>query len=274
MFLILPENNYFCISLRQKRNMSDILNILYKLRIFTLQELTQALDGKVTSVASLLTRYKQKGWIIQIRRNTFCMIDFASGLPACDKFEIGSHLSETSCISYHSALEFHGLAHQPFNEVFVKSVSRFNSFLFDSVNYTYCRQTVENSGMISPLGNPYIKVTDLESTLIDCFDRIDRAGGVEELLHCMEGIYLLNEEKIKYYLSIYNKSFLYQKTGFLLEQIKEQANISNDLIDFCRKKSENHVKWLVNSEVSDAFVNKWRMYVPQNLKYKEDYELI
>lgn len=274
MFRILPKNNYFCISLRQKRNMSDILNILCKLKIFTIQELTQALDGKVKSVASLLTRYKQKGWIIQIRRNTYCMIDFASGLPACDKFEIGSHLSATACISYHSALEFHGLAHQPFNEVFVKSISRFNSFSFDYTSYTYCRQSTENPGMISPLGNSYIKVTDLESTLIDCFDRIDKAGGIEELMHCMEGIYMLNEEKIKYYLSIYNKSFLYQKTGFLLEQIKDQANISDALIEFCRNKSENHVKWLINDEDSDAFVNKWRLYVPKNLKYKEDYELI
>lgn len=56
--------------------MSDILNILYKLKIFTIQDLIQALDGKVKSVASLLTRYKQKGCIIQIRRNTFCMIDY------------------------------------------------------------------------------------------------------------------------------------------------------------------------------------------------------
>ena len=85
---------------------------------------------------------------------------------------------------------------------------------------------------------------------------------------------MLNEEKIKYYLSIYNKSFLYQKTGFLLEQIKDQANISDALIEFCRNKSENHVKWLINDEDSDAFVNKWRLYVPKNLKYKEDYELI
>ena len=153
MFRILPKSNYFCISLRQKRNMSDILNILCKLKIFTIQELTQALDGKVKSVASLLTRYKQKGWIIQIRRNTYCMIDFASGLPACDKFEIGSHLSATACISYHSALEFHGLAHQPFNEVFVKSISRFNSFSFDYTSYTYCRQ----STTISPI-KPIIKI--------------------------------------------------------------------------------------------------------------------
>ena len=93
------------------------------------------------------------------------------------------------CISYHTALEFHGLAHQPFNEVFVKSMTRFNPFSFDDVDYTYCRQTKEIVGMMTPKGNPYVRVTDMESTLLDSFDRIDRAGGIEELLHCMEGIF-------------------------------------------------------------------------------------
>ena len=100
--------------------MTELLSILYKLRIFTLDELSEALKGKVKAVEALLARYKQQGWIVAIRRNTYCMKDIASGLPVCDKYEIGSHLSPTACISYHTALEFHGLAHQPFNEVFVK----------------------------------------------------------------------------------------------------------------------------------------------------------
>lgn len=166
--------------------MTELLSILYKLRIFTLDELSEALKGKVKSVEALLARYKQQGWIVAIRRNTYCMKDIASGLPVCDKYEIGSHLSHTACISYHTALEFHGLAHQPFNEVFVKSMTRFNPFSFDDVDYTYCRQTKEIVGMMTPKGNPYVRVTDVESTLLDCFDRIDRAGGIEELLHCME----------------------------------------------------------------------------------------
>lgn len=100
--------------------MTELLSILYKLRIFTLDELSEALKDKVKSVEALLARYKQQGWIVAIRRNTYCMKDIASGLPVCDKYEIGSHLSHTACISYHTALEFHGLAHQPFNEVFRK----------------------------------------------------------------------------------------------------------------------------------------------------------
>ena len=113
--------------------MTELLSILYKLRIFTLDELSEALKGKVKSVEALLARYKQQGWIVAIRRNTYCMKDIASGLPVCDKYEIGSHLSPTACISYHTALEFHGLAHQPFNEVFVKSMTRFNPFSFDDI---------------------------------------------------------------------------------------------------------------------------------------------
>lgn len=145
--------------------MTELLSILYKLRIFTLDELSEALKGKVKSVEALLARYKQQGWIVAIRRNTYCMKDIASGLPVCDKYEIGSHLSHTACISYHTALEFHGLAHQPFNEVFVKSMTRFNPFSFDDVDYTYCRQTKEIVGMMTPKGNPYVRVTDVESTL-------------------------------------------------------------------------------------------------------------
>ena len=35
-------------------------------------------------------------------------------------YEIGSHLSHTACISYHTALEFHELAHQPFKKEYVR----------------------------------------------------------------------------------------------------------------------------------------------------------
>lgn len=254
--------------------MAELLSILYKLRIFTLRELSEALKGKLKSAQGLLARYKQQGWIVSIRRNTYCMVDIASKQPVCDKYEIGSHLSPTACISYHTALEFHGLAHQPFNEVFVKSLSRFNSFTFEDVDYTYCRQTKDIIGLLIPKGNPYVRVTDLESTLIDCFDRIDRAGGIEELLHCMESIVMLDEEKIILYLEQYDKTFLYQKAGYLLERISEQANLSDSLIELCRVKGTKSVKWLTNDEESNTFVSKWRMYVPQELTSKEEYELI
>lgn len=255
--------------------MTTLLSILYKLRVFTLQELREVLDGRVKSVEGLLARYKRQGWVVSVRRNTFCMIDIASGQPVCDKFEIGSHLSPSACIGYHTALEFHGLAHQPFNEALVKSSTRFNSFSFADEDYTCCRQKIGDMlGVVSPKGNPLVRVTNLESTLLDCFNRIDRAGGAEELVHCMEAVVMLDENKIIDYLAQFDKAFLYQKTGFLLERIKDQAHISDHLIDLCRLKGTKSVKWLTNTDESDTFVNKWRMYVPHELTLKNNYELI
>lgn len=138
--------------------MKELLGILYKLRIFTLEELSEVLKGKLKSVQGVLASYKQQGWIVSIRRNTYCMVDIASKQPVCNKYEIGSHLSPTACISYHTALEFHGLVHQPFNEVFVKSLSRFNSFAFEDIDYTYCRQTKEIIGVMNPKGNPLLRL--------------------------------------------------------------------------------------------------------------------
>lgn len=257
--------------------MTEILGIAYRLRIFTLCELTDAVkESNPLQISKLLQRWQRQGMVVQVRRNLYCMVDLATRLPICSKYEIGSHLSESSYISYHSALELHGLAHQPFNEVFVSSQSRFNSFRYDDVDYIYCRQTANNiKGVGSPKGNPFVRVTDMEWTLLDCFDRIDRAGGIEELLHCMEGVVLIDEEKLTAYLAAFNKAFLYQKTGYLLERIKEQAHVSVSFLALCREKGTKSVKWLTNNDESDTFVNRWRLYVPQVLTQKEmEYDLI
>ncbi len=121
---------------------------------------------------------------------------------------------------------------------------------------------------MKPKGDPLVRVTDIERTLLDCFDRIDRAGGTEELLHCLEGVILLNEEKLTTYLATFNKAFLYQKTGYMLERIRKQAHISDAFIDLCHKKGTKSVKWLTNNDESDTFVNRWRLYVPQILTEK------
>ena len=82
IFLINKLVSYLCAKLE---TMTELLSILYKLRIFTSDELSEALKDKVKSVEALLARYKQQGWIVAIRRNTYCMKDIASGLPVCNK---------------------------------------------------------------------------------------------------------------------------------------------------------------------------------------------
>lgn len=137
-------------------------------------------------------------------------------------------------------------------------------------------QLVVQLGIINPEGNPYVRVTDLERTFVDCCDKINRAGGAEELLHCCEGLHKLNEIKIMKYLDLYGKAFLYQKVGFLLERIQKQINISTETIELCRNKGALHTKRLTNDVDSDCFVSAWKLYVPSYYisENTESYDLI
>lgn len=61
----------------------------------------------------------------------------------------------------------------------VSVCSRITPFSFDDVDYHIYQDKIGAEGVITPKGSPLVQVTDLERTLTDCIDRIDRAGGIE-----------------------------------------------------------------------------------------------
>ncbi len=245
--------------------MASVMSV-YKLRVFTLNDVIDLMDMSHSAAAGSLARWQAQGKVKKVRRNLYVAIDPATDAPIADKYELASKVSESSYVGWHTALEFHGVAHQPFYNAFVANGKRFNDFHFEGVDYKYCVSPFpasEENGIVSPVGNPYVRVTDVERTIVDCCDKIDRAGGPEELLHCMEGITLINEEKLMKYLALYDKSFLCQKVGFFMEQCKEANHISSDFIEMCRCRGAIHTKRLTNSADSDRYLNRWKLYVPQ-----------
>ena len=170
--------------------------------------------------------------------------------------------------------------HQVFYNAYVGSESRFNRFTFGGTEFEHCVAPISvdaESGVITPAHSPHVRVTDLERTFVDCCDRLDRSGGAGELVHCFEGIVMLDEDKLRRYLQLYGKAFLYQKTGFMLERIQKQAHISDELIDFCRDQAGNSVKRLTNASDSTHYVSRWKLYVPNDLitiENKNDYAII
>ncbi|MGN0223404.1 MAG: hypothetical protein ACI4AM_05190 [Muribaculaceae bacterium] len=215
-----------------------------------------------------------------MRRNLYVAIDPTTGAPIADKYELSSNISATSYVGWHTALEFHGVAHQPFYNAYVGSRSRFNRFTFEGIDFDYCAaplEVSEHTGVIRAVGNPYVRVTDLERTIIDCIDRIDRAGGVEELLHCLESVTLLDENKLELYLNLYNKAFLYQKAGFILYHSRDYHHVSDTFIEMCRTKGALHTQSLTSTGECDTYLHSWKLYVPQSCTITNtptEYELV
>lgn len=239
------------------------LRQLHKLRLFGLEDVTRII-GNVNSAKDLLLNYHRKGLITHIRRNLYSANELSGDGIIANKLEIGSNITSSSYLSYHSALEYHGLSHQIFYNMHISSESRFREFEFEGIVYKYYKSAFLQ-GVYTPSLNSLIQVTDLERTVIDCIDKISRSGGLEELIHSISDINYLEEKKLLIYLAEYDISFLYKKVGFILEYFSNDFKISNTFIDKCHKKGFAHTKYLTHSTESDTFFPNWNLYAPKNI---------
>lgn len=200
--------------------------------------------------------------IMQVRKGLYVVLDI-TGEPLTTKFEVASKISEDAFVCYHSALEYYGVANQVFNTITVGSKSRFNTFSFEGVEYQ--RKQPQNPQGVIYITNAGVRITTLERTVVDCIDKIDLAGGIDELLAALEQILLLDERKLLEILSAYDCVFLYQKVGYILQYYKEKFDFSDEFFAQCKSRLTNQVKYFLSDEFDVVYNAEWRLMAPENL---------
>lgn len=113
--------------------------------------------------------------------------------------------------------------------------------------------------------NAEIVVTDLERTVVDCIDRIDLAGGLEELVTALNGITHLDEQALLSYLKEYNKKFVYKKAGFLLSLLKKDL-LSQNFFDICKQNCSIKLEDISeNKRCREKRISIGDLCIPKNL---------
>lgn len=237
---------------------------LLNLGVFTFEDIKNIV-GNVKAASYIATAYTKNGYIKKIKRNLYAAVNLETRDATVDKFKIGSSITKDAYISHHSALEFHGLGHQMFFEIYVSSDFEFKPFEFGGITYRYCASKT-TEGVEIYTTNRNVRVTDLERTIIDCIKDLDKTGGLEELLQCIRLIPYLDSDKILNYMKTYNIQFLYQKTGYILEHFKEELKLPESFFEFCLYNIIKSKRYLGDSQDKNLVYNsKWRMFVPPNL---------
>ncbi len=202
---------------------------------------------------------------VKIRNNLYALVDPSTNDIYSNKFEIASNISKTSYICFHSALEYYGIANQVFNDITVGSLTKFNDFVFGENEFIFKRS--KSMAFVNDVVSEGIRVTSLEKTIVDCIDEINFSGGIEEVLNALEQIKYLKEEKLIEVLNDSDKTFLYQKVGYLLEIYNDQLNLSEDFFNQCKSHLTNKTNYLMKGEFKNAVLNKdWHLIVPKNIK--------
>lgn len=248
-------------------NLMKYLEYIYDKVLFTKQDI-ESLTGNDLSARMLLAYYRKRGYIKQIRRNLYGVVNPITKSVEANKMQIASAISDTAFLAYHSALEYYGTAHQTFFELTVASATRFNYFEFEGIGYK-CVKNVIQDGVVSRMEDSKVRVTSLERTIIDCIDRIDLAGGCEELFHCLAVVKYADQNLLLHFLENYNKKSLYNKTGYVLEN-KTNITLSENFYDICLMRGNNCVSRLAETNTPAVFNKKWSLYVPQDNEEKHD----
>jgi len=239
---------------------------LAKMQCFTKTDL-QKIVGNKNTTGSILKQYQKKNYIKQIKRNLYATVSLETDELIATRYKIASTITEESYLSHHTAFEYYGCANQVFNTVYVSGKTRFTPFEFEDIVYKYLYPRLTVGVVKNPDG---IRVTDMERTILDSINDFEKIASLGEVLQCLELIPYVEENKLLHYLQLYNKQFLYQKTGYLLLHLKNPLRLSDHFFDKCQHHIDQSIRYLHNEFTSSknsevVFDKRWQLFVPKNL---------
>lgn len=228
---------------------------------FSREQLTN-LVGKENIANNIIYEYQKKGLIEQVKRDYYVVISLETKQPILSRYEIGANMFPDACISHHSAFEVYGYSSQVFYECFVATEKRFSDFEYNGVLY----RRIEKKPNIDVVKLGNLKVTAIEQTVCDSIRDYEKVAGLEEVIRCLMLVPGLDEKKLLKCLENCNNGFLYQKCGYIFEQLKEEFPFSKAFFDECEKHSSAAKRYLVKGLRENVYHERWKLYTPHSLK--------
>jgi predicted transcriptional regulator of viral defense system len=228
---------------------------------FSREQLTE-LVGSSGAANMIIYEYQKKGLIEKIKRDFYVVISMETKQPILSRYQIGSRMFQDACITHHSAFEVFGYGSQVFYDCFVATNKRFSDFEYDGVMY----RRVERKPDIDVAYQGGIRVTSIEQTVVDSIRDFEKIAGLEEVIRCLMLIPGLDEQKMLEILERNGNGFLYQKCGYIFEELREEFSFSNDFFVKCERNSSEAKRYLQKEQQEHIFNERWKLYTPKSLK--------
>ena len=193
-----------------------------EIQLFNIVDVKKSLgyNGRVLNeIAENLVRI---GFLNRLERGKYCRSTFR------DENVIGTFLAADGAIAYWSALHLHGFTEQFPNNVFVQTTKKKNTVSIFGVDYHFIKiNLLKRTGITyNGYGNYKYQITDIEKTIVDCFNLTQYCGGFAELIRAFNQANL-NVEKLINYCNSVNNIAVIKRMGFLAEFFEK-----DDLVDF------------------------------------------
>lgn len=234
---------------------------LLEIGSFSREQLT-TLVGKTCIANNLIYEYQKKGLIEQVKRDYYVVISLETKQPVLSRYQIGANMYSDACLTHHSAFEVYGYGSQVFYECFVATDKRFTDFEYNGVLY----RRVERKPNIDVVTQENLRMTSIEQTVVDSIRDYEKIAGLEEVIRCMMLIPGLSEEKVLECIARNKNGFLFQKCGYIFNELKDEFHFSESFFDECERHSSKAKRYLLKDLEENVYQERWKLYTPNSLK--------
>ena len=187
-----------------------------------------AIRGRGRATRDALERLVRKGWLERIAKGKYLIVPLEAGPERTwteSAHVIAGALVSPSMISYWSALAYWNLTEQVPHVTYVQTTSRKDERTPTILGMRFRIVRVRSPKFFGghrcySRGGPAV-VTDREKTILDCLDRPDLCGGVEEVARALvtsDGD--VDWNRVTDYLCRFGSGAVVKRLGFLAEHLK------------------------------------------------------
>lgn len=226
----------------------------YEILYFNIKELALQLPQRLqNNVNELVENLYQKNLLVRIERGVYSKPNYSN------IHTLATFISQNGTVGYWSALHYHGLTERFANTLFIKTTQRKREtqILGTVVKYVSVKAS-KNMGIIQEgYGDDRFALTDMEMTIIDCFDQPRYAGDFADLINAFAKAKLHNQKLIQY-TKAYNNIALTKRLGFLAAMF--QSNGLQPFIKYAKTQVNKKYSLLdAGGQHQGEFVNEWKL---------------
>lgn len=219
-------------------------------------------DVKKFSYKALQT-LTDSGYINVLEKGKYCRHNFS------DENVIGGFLVKNGGVAYWTAMHYHGLTEQIPNVIYVQTTQAKPNKTIFGVQYKFIK--VKESKLVGfktiGYGNHQFRITDVEKTIVDCFDLPQYGGGYAEIIKGFNRAKMSAQKTTKYCKAINNVAVI-KRLAYLCELLEKPKmeyfiryaeSVRNEKYNLFESDGEKHGKtnrrWrlILNMEEEDIF---------------------
>lgn len=224
-----------------------------EIEIFSENNIIEQIGKEFKNLSHIVSNLNDKNFLTRIEKGKYIRSNFNNN------FVIANYLSIGSTIAYWSALNHYGLIEQIPNTVFSQTTKLKRSKKILNVDYKFIKVHQRKFVGITTngWGNNKFRITNIEKTIIDCFDLPQYSGGYAELIRAFYFAKLNKKKLLEYAIAVNNFSIM-KKISYL----SELFNMSgfNNFQKETKKRLKNKYTYLSPIDGKKGkYLSRWKL---------------